>query len=199
MAQGRLAGKTAFLTAAGQGIGHSTALAFQREGARVFATDVSAELMENLSAEVPDITTNVLDARDTNAIRKAAQNVGPVDILFNCAGFVHHGNILETEEKDWDFSYDLNVKSLWRTLRAFLPSMIENGGGSIVNMSSAAQTIKAAPNRACYSSTKAAVAALTKSVAVDFVKDGISLQLYLPWNRSITIAGRSHSGDAGNL
>ena len=180
MAQGRLAGKIAFLTAAGQGIGHSTALAFQREGARVFATDVSAELMENLSAEVPDITTNVLDARDTDAIRKAAQNVGPVDILFNCAGFVHHGNILETEEKDWDFSYDLNVKSLWRTLRAFLPSMIENGGGSIVNMSSAAQTIKAAPNRSCYSSTKAAVAALTKSVAVDFVKDGIRCNCICP-------------------
>ncbi len=180
MSQGRLAGKTAFLTAAGQGIGHSTALAFHREGAKVFASDVNAELMEKLKAEVPEITTMTLDARDTDAINSAAATVGPVNILFNCAGFVHHGNILETEEKDWDFSYDLNVKSLWRMLRAFLPGMIENGGGSIVNMSSAAQTIKAAPNRACYSSTKAAVAALTKSVAVDFVKDGIRCNCICP-------------------
>ena len=141
MAQGRLAGKTAFLTAAGQGIGRSTALAFQREGAMVIATDVNAELVEKLAADAPGITTDLLDARDTDAIAKAAKDTGAVDILFNCAGFVHHGNILETEEKDWDFSYDLNVKSLWRTLRAFLPGMIENGGGSIVNMSSAAQTI----------------------------------------------------------
>ncbi len=180
MAQGRLAGKTAFLTATGQGIGHSTALAFHREGAKVIATDVNADLMEKLAAQAPGIQTGVLDARDTDAVSKAAQEAGPVDILFNCAGFVHHGNILETEEKDWDFSYDLNVKSLWRTLRAFLPGMIENGGGSIVNMSSAAQTIKAAPNRACYSSTKAAVAALTKSVAVDFVKDGIRCNCICP-------------------
>ena len=180
MSQGRLAGKTAFLTAAGQGIGRSTALAFHREGATVFASDVNADLMSKLQAEAPEISTMVLDARDTDAINAAAAKVGPVNILFNCAGFVHHGNILETEEKDWDFSYDLNVKSLWRMLRAFLPGMIENGGGSIVNMSSAAQTIKAAPNRACYSSTKAAVAALTKSVAVDFVKDGIRCNCICP-------------------
>ena len=180
MSQGRLAGKTAFLTAAGQGIGRSTALAFYREGAKVFASDVNADLMNKLKAEAPEISTMVLDARDTDAIKAAAAEVGPVNILFNCAGFVHHGNILDTEEKDWDFSYDLNVKSLWRMLRAFLPPMIENGGGSIVNMSSAAQTIKAAPNRACYSSTKAAVAALTKSVAVDFVKDGIRCNCICP-------------------
>ena len=180
MAQGRLAGKTAFLTAAGQGIGHSTAIAFQREGARVIATDVNAELMDKLATGAPGIETGILDARDTDAVTKAAQDAGAIDILFNCAGFVHHGNILETEEKDWDFSYDLNVKSLWRTLRAFLPGMIANGGGSIVNMSSAAQTIKAAPNRACYSSTKAAVAALTKSVAVDFVQDGIRCNCICP-------------------
>ena len=180
MAQGRLAGKTAFLTAAGQGIGRSTALAFQREGARVFASDVNADLLEKLKAEAPEITTMVVDARDTDAVNAAANEVGPVNVLFNCAGFVHHGTILETTEKDWDLSYDLNCKSLWRTLRAFLPAMIENGGGSIVNMSSAAQTIKAAPNRALYASTKAAVAALTKSVAVDFVKDGIRCNCICP-------------------
>ena len=180
MAQGRLAGKTAFLTAAGQGIGHATALAFHREGATVIASDVDADLMEKLKGEVPGITTMVVDARDTDAVNSAAQEVGPVNVLFNCAGFVHHGTILETSEKDWDFSYDLNCKSLWRMLRAFLPGMIENGGGSIVNMSSAAQTIKAAPNRALYASTKAAVAALTKSVAVDFVKDGIRCNCICP-------------------
>lgn len=180
MAQGRLSGKTAFLTAAGQGIGRSTALAFHREGANVFASDVNADLIKTLGEDAPEISTMVLDARDTDAINAAAAEVGAVDILFNCAGFVHHGNILQTEEKDWDFSYDLNVKSLWRMLRAFLPGMIANGGGSIVNMSSAAQTIKAAPNRACYSSTKAAVAALTKSVAVDFVKDGIRCNCICP-------------------
>lgn len=180
MAQGRLAGKTAFLTAAGQGIGQATALAFHREGAKVIATDINADLTAKLSEEAPGIETGVLDARDTDAVKKAAQAAGPVDILFNCAGFVHHGNILETDEAAWDFSYDLNVKSLWRTLQAFLPSMIENGGGSIVNMSSAAQTIKAAPNRALYSSTKAAVAALTKSVAVDFVRDGIRCNCICP-------------------
>ena len=180
MAQGRLSGKTAFLTASGQGIGRSTALAFHREGAKVFASDVNADLIKKLADDAPGISTMVLDARDTDAINAAAAEVGAVDILFNCAGFVHHGNILQTEEKDWDFSYDLNVKSLWRMLRAFLPGMIANGGGSIVNMSSAAQTIKAAPNRACYSSTKAAVAALTKSVAVDFVKDGIRCNCICP-------------------
>lgn len=180
MSQGRLAGKTAFLTAAGQGIGKSTALAFHREGATVIASDVSGDLMKALASEADGIRTLVLDARDTEAVNQAAREAGPVDILFNCAGFVHHGTILETEEKDWDFSYDLNVKSLWRTLRAFLPGMIENGGGSIVNMSSAAQTIKAAPNRACYSSTKAAVAALTKSVAVDFVRQGIRCNCICP-------------------
>lgn len=180
MTQGRLAGKTAFLTAAGQGIGRATALAFHREGATVIASDVNGDLLKALEADAPGITTTVLDARDTDAVHRAAREAGPTDILFNCAGFVHHGTILETEEKDWDFSYDLNVKSLWRTLRAFLPGMIENGGGSIVNMSSAAQTIKAAPNRALYASTKAAVAGLTKSVAVDFVKQGIRCNCICP-------------------
>lgn len=180
MSEGRLAGKKAFMTAAGQGIGRATALAFHREGATVFASDVNAALMEKLKEDAPGISTMVVDARDTASVNAAAAEVGPVDVLFNCAGFVHHGTILETSEEDWDLSYDLNCKSLWRVLRAFMPGMIENGGGSIVNMSSAAQTIKAAPNRALYASTKAAVAALTKSVAVDFVKQGIRSNCICP-------------------
>jgi 2-keto-3-deoxy-L-fuconate dehydrogenase len=180
MRDGRLAGKRAFCTAAGQGIGRETALAFLREGAEVIATDLNPDLLVKLAEDGPGIVTHVLDARDTDAIQAAAKEAGAVDILFNCAGFVHQGTILETTEADWDFSFDLNVKSLWRTLNAFLPGMVENGGGSIVNIGSAASTIKAAPNRAVYSTTKAAVAALTKSVAVDYVKHGIRCNVICP-------------------
>ena len=180
MNEGRLAGKRAFLTAAGQGIGRETAMAFVREGAEVIATDLSPDLIEQLKTDVPGLSAHVLDARDTDAVHAAAKEAGPVDILFNCAGFVHAGTILETSEKDWDFSFDLNVKSLWRTLNAFLPGMVENGGGSIVNVGSAASTIKAAPNRAVYATTKAAVAALTKSVAVDFVSQGVRCNAICP-------------------
>jgi len=180
MSQGRLAGKTAFLTAAGQGIGQATALAFHGAGARVIASDVNADLLEKLKQDAPGIETMVVNALDTDSVASAASTVGPVHVLFNCAGFVHHGTILETSEEDWDFSFDLNVKSLWRTLRAFLPPMIENGGGSIINMSSALQTIKTGPNRALYASTKAAVAGLTKSVALDFVQKGIRCNCICP-------------------
>ena len=177
---GRLAGKTAFLTAAGQGIGNGTARAFAAEGAKVFATDLSADLLAQLRADVPGIETATLDARDTAAVTAMAAQVGPVDILFNCAGFVHHGTILDCDEEAWDFSFDLNVKSQWRTLRAFLPGMLENGGGSIINMASVASSITAAPNRAVYGATKAAVIGLTRSVALDFCRKGIRCNAICP-------------------
>ncbi len=180
MAQGRLAGKRAFLTAAGQGIGRATALAFLREGAEVIATDVNDDLLVRLAEDGPGIVTRPLDALDTDAVHAAAKEAGRVDILFNCAGFVHAGSILDVDETAWDFSFDLNVKTLWRTLNAFVPGMLENGGGSIVNMSSALQTIKAVPNRALYTATKAAVAGLTKAVAADFVTQGIRCNCICP-------------------
>jgi 2-keto-3-deoxy-L-fuconate dehydrogenase len=176
----RLAGKTAFLTAAGQGIGRATALAFAAEGARVIATDIDAAALAALAAEGPGVETRVLDARDTAAVDAAAAAAGPVQVLFNAAGFVHHGTILQTSEADWDFSFDLNVKSMWRTLRAFLPAMLAAGGGSVINVASAASSLKGAPNRAVYGATKAAVIGLTKAVAIDHVKQGLRCNAICP-------------------
>jgi 2-keto-3-deoxy-L-fuconate dehydrogenase len=176
----RLSGKTAFLTAAGQGIGRAVALAFAREGARVIATDVNPQLLEKLTADGKGIETFVLDALDTKAVHAAGERVGAVDVLFNCAGYVHTGTILETDEKAWDFSFDLNVKSMWRTLNAFLPAMIGKGGGSVINVSSVASSLKGAPKRAVYSATKAAILGLTKAVAADHVKDGIRCNAICP-------------------
>jgi len=180
MAQSRLAGKRAFVTAAGQGIGRSTALAFLHEGAEVIATDLNGALLVKLVEDGPGIVTQELDALDTDAVHAAAKEAGRIDILFNCAGFVHAGDILAVDEASWDFSFDLNVKSLWRTLNAFVPGMLEQGGGSIINMSSALQTIKAVPNRALYTATKAAVAGLTKAVAADYVGRGIRCNCICP-------------------
>ena len=176
----RLAGKTAFITAAGQGIGAATALLFAGEGARVIATDISDELLSALGAKSAAIVPKQLDARDTDAVNALAKEAGPVDILFNCAGYVHQGTILETDEKAWDFSFDLNVKSMWRTLNAFLPGMISRGSGAIVNMASGASSIKGAPNRAAYGATKAAVIGLTKAVAIDHVRQGIRCNAICP-------------------
>jgi 2-keto-3-deoxy-L-fuconate dehydrogenase len=166
---GRLAGKTAFITAAGQGIGRAAALAFAREGAQVWATDVSAKGLADLGG----MQTRVLDVTDEAAIHKIAAEAGKIDILFNCAGFVHHGAILDCSNKDWDFAFNLNVRSMFWTSKAFLPGMLKKGGGSIINMSSIASSVKGLPNRFVYGATKAAVIGLTKSIAADYVKQGI--------------------------
>ena len=175
----RLKGKRAFVTAAAAGIGRASAIAFAREGASVFATDIDEKGLAALAADgVKDVAR--LDARDSAAVAAMAKRVGPVDILLNAAGFVHHGTVLECSDEDWDFSFDLNVKTMHRTIRNFLPLMLERGGGSIVNISSAAGVFKAAPNRYVYGATKAAVAALTRAVAADFITKGIRCNCICP-------------------
>jgi 2-keto-3-deoxy-L-fuconate dehydrogenase len=169
---GRLAGKVAFVTAAGQGIGRAAVLAFAREGAHVWATDVNAGALADLDGK-PGIRTRTLDVTDEAAVTRTAADVGAIDVLFNCAGFVHHGTILDCTPKDWDFSFNLNVKSMYLVTRAFLPGMLKKGRGSIINMSSIASSVKGLPNRFVYGATKAAVIGLTKAIAADYVKQGI--------------------------
>ena len=177
---GRLTGKTAVVTAAGQGIGRATAIAFADEGALVWATDINEELLKDISQDRPDIRTRRLDVLQSQRVDDFAAQLGAVDVLFNCAGYVHHGTILECSEKDWDFSFDLNVKSMYRTCHAFLPAMLKAGKGSIINMSSAASSVKGAPNRFVYGSTKAAVIGLTKAIAADFIRRGIRCNAICP-------------------
>ncbi|MCC7011456.1 MAG: SDR family oxidoreductase [Planctomycetes bacterium] len=177
---GRLSGKVALITAAGQGIGRATALAFAREGARVHATDVDQGALDELARTEPRLTTARVDVRDESAIQACVSQRGPFDVLFNCAGFVHHGTILECSPEEWAFSMDLNVTSMYRTIRAVLPGMLARGSGAIVNMSSVASSVKGAPNRCVYGTSKAAVIGLTKAVAADFVSRGIRCNAVCP-------------------
>ena len=175
----RLQGKTAFVTAAGQGIGRAVAEAFAREGAKVIATDLNTGLLDSL-AGTPGVTVEKLDAMDPAAIAAAALKHGSVNVLFNGAGFVHAGTVLDCTEAEWDFAFNLNVRSQFRLIKAFVPGMLKLGGGSIINVASVAGSIKGAPNRFVYGTTKAAVIGLTKAVAADFITQGVRCNAICP-------------------
>lgn len=176
---GRLAGKIAFITAAGQGMGRAAAEAFAREGADVWATDIDANLLATL-AGTPGVRTRALDVTDGAAVERVAKEVGAVNVLFNCAGYVHHGTILDCSEKDWDFSFDLNIKSMYRVTRALLPGMLAQKQGSIINMASVASSLRGLPNRLAYGTTKAAVIGFTKAIAADYVRQGVRCNAVCP-------------------
>ena len=180
MAKHRLEGKRALVTAAGQGIGRASALALAREGASVYATDINVETLEALAAEkLPNIEVFQLDVRSEESVLSSMKKAQP-DVLFNCAGFVHHGTVLDAADEEWDFAFDLNVRSMWRTIKAALPGMLQNGNGSIINMSSACSSVIGAPNRFIYGTTKAAVLGITKSIAVDYIAKGVRCNAICP-------------------
>jgi len=175
----RLAGKRVLITAAGQGIGRATAEMFARQGARVVATDINEAALAELG-QVDGIDAVRLDVTDAAAVASVVDGAGAVDVLFNCAGYVHNGTIMECDEADWDFSFDLNVKAMYRMIRAVLPGMLERGQGSIINMSSVASSLKGVPNRFVYCASKAAVIGMTKAIAADYVTRGIRCNAICP-------------------
>lgn len=175
----RLTGKTIIITAAGQGIGHASALAMAREGADVWATDINGDLLKAFDG-VSNIKTSPLNVLKTDDVYALAEKIGPIDVLFNCAGYVHQGDILQTSDQEWDFSMDINVKAMYRTIRAFLPGMLAKGHASVINMASAASSIKGAPNRVVYSTSKAAVLGLTRALAADYVDKGVRFNAICP-------------------
>lgn len=177
---GKLEGRVALVTSAGQGIGRASAIALAREGAKVFATDIREDLFKDISKEHPGITGFGLNVLEQSAVDAALKRTGPIDILFNCSGFVHNGTVLDCEEKDWDFSFDLNVKAHYRMIKAYLPGMLAKGKGNVINMASVASSVKGAPNRFVYGASKAAVIGLTKALAADFVAKGIRCNAICP-------------------
>jgi len=177
---GRLEGKKILVTAAGQGIGKATAIAFHKEGASVTATDLNDKTLADLNKEYPNIKVKTLDSTDNKAILEFVKTLDKVDVLFNAVGFVHHGTILDCEEKDWDFSFDVNIKSMYFMCKAILPLMVKQNGGSIINISSIASSLKGLPNRFVYGASKAAIIGLTKSIASDFVKQNIRCNSIAP-------------------
>jgi len=177
---GRLEGKKIIVTAAGQGIGKATAIAFHNEGASVTATDLNDKTLADLNKEYPNIKVQTLDSTDNKAILEFVKTLDKVDVLFNAVGFVHHGTILDCEEKDWDFSFDVNIKSMYFMCKAILPLMVKQNGGSIINISSIASSLKGLPNRFVYGASKAAIIGLTKSIASDFVKQNIRCNSIAP-------------------
>ena len=177
---GRLEGKTAIITSAAQGIGRATAIAMAKEGARVWATDIRLDLLASLEGEQAGIETFELDVLNQAQVDGAAKRVGIPDILFNCSGYVHPGTIMETDDKAWDFSFDLNVKAHFRMMKAFMPAWLARGNGTIINMASAASSIKGVPNRFVYGATKAAVIGMTKALAADYTSKGIRVNAICP-------------------